>query len=87
MNESQILTARSIIGDKVRNAEGVELGEITEILINSDTAKVEYGVLSFGGFLGVGNKNIAVPYEAFTLKNDEGYFVLNVDQETLENAT
>jgi len=87
MNESHIIGSRSIIGDKVRSTEGDDLGEIKELLIDSETGRIEYGVLSFGGFMGMGEKQIAVPFESFIYQEDDKYFELNVDKEVLENAS
>lgn len=87
MNEQNILATRSVIGDKVKTTEGEDLGEIKELLMDSETGKVEYGVLSFGGFMGVGNKQIAIPFESLIFHEDEKCFELNVDKEVLENAS
>jgi sporulation protein YlmC with PRC-barrel domain len=87
MNESNILAAKSIIGDKVRNNEGEDLGSVKELLIDPQSGKVEYGVISYGGLMGMGTKEIAVPYEAFTPIKENDYFILNVDRETFENAS
>jgi len=86
MGEASIFRTGTIIGDKVKNYEGIELGELKDLLIDTETGKIEYGVLGFGGFMGVGEKEIAVPFEAFVLKEGENYFLLNVDRETLETA-
>ncbi len=86
MSEASIYRTGTIIGDKVRNYEGVELGELKDLLIDTETGKIEYGVLSFGGFMGVGEKEVAVPFEAFVLKEGESFFLLNVDKETLDTA-
>jgi sporulation protein YlmC with PRC-barrel domain len=87
MNESHIVNSRSIIGDKVKSTDGDDLGEIKELLIDSETGKIEYGVLSFGGFMGVGEKQIAVPFESYMFNEDEKYFELNVDKEVLQTAS
>src|SRR5687767_7273246 len=87
MNESHIINTRSIIGDKVKSTDGVDLGEIKELLMDSESGKVEYGVLTFGGFMGVGGKQIAVPFESFMYHEEGQYFELNVDREVLENTS
>jgi sporulation protein YlmC with PRC-barrel domain len=87
MNEQHIIGSRSIIGDKVKSTDGFDLGEIKELLIDSESGKIEYGVLSFGGFMGVGDKPIAVPFESLVFHEDDKYFELNVDKEVLENAS
>src|SRR5690606_9476289 len=55
------LTASSIIGDSVENRKGETLGKIEELMVNVDTGKIEYAVLTAGGLLGVGKKLFAIP--------------------------
>lgn len=80
------LSATSLIGDDVRNANGDDLGKIEDLMINTATGKVEYAVLSFGGFLGIGDKLFAVPLEAMSVDTDDKCLVLNETKERLENA-
>ena len=62
----RVLSASTIEGDSVRNSAGEDLGRIEHIMIDIPTGRVAYAVLSFGGFLGIGNKLFAVPWEALT---------------------
>jgi surface antigen len=55
-------------------------------MIDIPTGRVAYAVLSFGGFLGMGNKLFAVPWHAFTIDEENKEFVLDVDKKVLENA-
>ena len=82
----RVLSAGTLAGDRVRNAAGDDLGKIEEIMIDIPSGRVAYAVLSFGGFLGMGNKLFAVPWNALTVDEDEHQFVLNVDKQVLENA-
>lgn len=84
--EPQVLSATTIIGDKVINAQGEHLGEIKELMIDLDLGRVAYAVLSFGGVLGMGEKLFAVPFQALQLRPDRHEFVLNVDKEKLKKA-
>jgi sporulation protein YlmC with PRC-barrel domain len=68
------------------NSAGEDLGKIEEIMIDVPTGRVAYAVLSFGGFLGMGDKLFALPWDALKLNEDEHEFILNVDKATLENA-
>jgi sporulation protein YlmC with PRC-barrel domain len=81
-----VLAASTLAGDSVRNAAGEDLGKIDEIMIDIPSGRVAYAVLSFGGFLGVGDKLFAVPWRALRVDEDEKCFVLNVDKRTIENA-
>jgi len=74
------------MSDKVVNPERETLGDVKEIMIDLNEGRIAYVVLSFGGFLGMGDKLFAVPWEALTLDTDEHVFILNVDKERLENA-
>lgn len=80
------LSATSIIGDDVVNARGDELGTIEDLMIDCTTAAVCYAVLSFGGFLGIGDKYFAVPLEAMRLDPENERFVLDETRERLEAA-
>jgi sporulation protein YlmC with PRC-barrel domain len=82
----QVLSATTMIGDEVKNADGESLGKIEEIMIDRTNGHVAYAVLSFGGFLGVGNKLFAVPWNSLTLNAPDHSFRLDVDKERLENA-
>jgi sporulation protein YlmC with PRC-barrel domain len=84
--EPQVLSATTIIGDKVINPQGEHLGEIKELMIDLDLGRVAYAVLSFGGVLGMGEKLFAIPFQALQLRPDRHEFVLNVDKEKLKNA-
>ncbi|HKY54180.1 MAG TPA: PRC-barrel domain-containing protein [Anaerolineales bacterium] len=81
-----VLPATTLIGDKVINTAGEQLGTLKELMIDLDGGLIAYAVLSFGGILGMGNKLFAIPWEAFTIDTDNHTLILNVDKEVLENA-
>lgn len=80
------LTALSIIGDKVRNDQDEHLGEIKDIMIDITTGKIEYFVIEFGGFLGIGIKYFAIPFALLQVDPDKKTFIFNQKKETLEKA-
>lgn len=81
-----VISAGTVKGDKIRNAKGEDLGDLKELMIDTDTGRIAYAVISFGGFLGLGDKLFAVPWEALTLDTENHAFILNVSKEKLENA-
>ena len=81
-----LLSASSLIGNDVENPQGEDLGTIKDLMIDTGTGQVEYYVLSFGGFLGMGNKLLAIPPQAISIDTEEEECVLNVDKETLKDA-
>jgi hypothetical protein len=81
-----LMGADTLIGDSVVNAQEEDLGDIKEIMLDMRTGQVAYAVLSFGGFLGMGEKLFAVPWQALHLDTVNKRFVLDVDKQRLQNA-
>jgi sporulation protein YlmC with PRC-barrel domain len=82
----RVLSASTLEGDAVRNSAGEDLGTVDEIMIDIASGQVAYAVLSFGGFLRMGNKLFAVPWSALSVDEDEKCIILDVDKRTLETA-
>src|SRR5437764_12491548 len=82
----EVMDAATLIGDKVVNANDDDLGKIEAIMLDVQTGRIAYAVLSFGGFLGMGTKLFALPWSALTLDTDEKQFILDVPKDKLENA-
>jgi sporulation protein YlmC with PRC-barrel domain len=81
-----VLSASTLKGNDVVNRRGEDLGKIEDLMIDLETGRIAYAVLSFGGFLGMGDKLFAIPWEALTVDTAEKRFVLNVNKELLERA-
>ncbi len=81
-----LMGANTLIGNDVYNHKEEDLGDIKEIMLDMRSGKVAYAVLSFGGFLGVGEKLFAVPWNALTLDTINERFILNVEKTRLESA-
>jgi sporulation protein YlmC with PRC-barrel domain len=86
LQEPTVLAASKIIGDRVRNAAGEDLGKIEDLMVDLERGRIGYAVLSFGGFLGMGDKLFAIPWSALTRRHEDETFMLNVDKEVLERA-
>ena len=86
MNYRRTMSCSSLTGDKVYNTMNEDLGKIEDIMIDVETGRVSYAVLSFGGFLGLGDKLFAIPWTALRLDEERKCFVLDVDKKTLESA-
>ena len=81
-----VLSAGTLTGDRVRNRENEDLGKIEDIMLDVGSSRIAYAVLSFGGFLGMGDKHFAIPWDALELDTANEGFILNVDKQTLEDA-
>jgi sporulation protein YlmC with PRC-barrel domain len=75
------LTAKSIINDPVYNTDGESIGTIREIMINVNTGRIDYLVVSFGGIFGFGAKLFAIAMSEF--KINEAFKALIIDRPTL----
>jgi sporulation protein YlmC with PRC-barrel domain len=85
-NIKTVMSASSLKGNKVMNSAGEDLGNIEDFMIDLKSGCLTYAVLSFGGFLGMGDKLFAIPMEAFSLDEDNQCFILNVSKDKLKNA-
>lgn len=84
--DTKVLSASSMMGDKVVNSKGENLGDIKELMIDLDSGRVAYAVLSFGGMLGMGDKLFAIPFKSLQLRPDHKDFLLDIDKDRLKNA-
>ena len=80
--------ASGFIGMDIRNQSGEQLGHIKDLVFDLKTERVSYAVMSTApkALLGINEKLLAVPLNAFTLSPDEKYLVLNADKAKVEAA-
>lgn len=81
-----VMAASTLDGDKVMSSDGDDVGKIKEIMLDVYTGRIAYAVMSSGGFLGIGDKLLAIPWNALTLDTDRKCFLLSVSSETVKNA-
>jgi len=84
-------TARLIASDKVegtavRRPDGTKLGSIKRVMIDKLTGKVAYAVMTFGGFLGIGDEYRALPWSMLRYNPELDAYELNVTEDQLRNA-
>jgi len=83
---SNLKKASELIGTKVENPNGDNLGQIEDVVLDTNNGRVAYAVLSFGGFLGIGDKLFAIPWQALRENPEKKICLLAVDKETLKSA-
>ena len=85
-----IMDSAKIVGCKVENLKGENLGKIESLMLDVGEGRILYAVLSFGGFLGMGDKLFPVPVDALSFRaNEKGNLercVVDIDKETLKKA-
>lgn len=82
----EIMAAATLTGETVNSTNGEALGKIEAIMLDVRSGRIAYAVLSFGGFLGVGEKLFAIPWSALVLDTHARCFILDVSKEKLERA-
>jgi sporulation protein YlmC with PRC-barrel domain len=85
-NYRRTLGARTLVGDPVVDREGQAIGRIEELMVDVATGRVAYAVLSFGGFLGIGDKLFAIPWSQLVVDESRKRFVIDVAKDTLKTA-
>jgi len=80
------LTASSLQGDRVVNPSGEHLGEIKDIMLDLEAGKIDYMIIEFGGFLGLGVKYFAIPLRLLVLDPANKRFIFDQKRNVLEKA-
>jgi sporulation protein YlmC with PRC-barrel domain len=80
------LTASSLSGDKIVNSAEEHLGEIKDVMLDLQTGTIDYFIIEFGGFLGIGVKYFAIPLRLLKLDASNRRFIFNQSRDVLEKA-
>lgn len=80
------IRASQVSGTNVYNAEGEHLGHIEDIVMSKVEGKAAYAIMSFGGFLGVGERYHPLPWQSLSYDTAKDGYVVNVSREQLESA-
>lgn len=86
--EKHVVRASQLIGHNVQNASGDTVGEINDVVLDPSDGQIRYIAFSAGGFLGLGEKYFAVPWESFQWRQDQKQekIILNVEKSAFQNA-
>jgi hypothetical protein len=81
-----LIASDRVEGTEVRRPKGDKVGAIERLMIDKVTGKVAYAVLSFGGFLGMGNKHLPIPWELLNYNTVLDAYELDIAENVLRNA-
>jgi hypothetical protein len=81
-----LISADKVIGTAVYNAAGGNLGTIHDLMVDKRSGHVAYAVMSFGGFLGIGEKYHPLPWNALTYDDAKGGYNIDLTSEQLKSA-
>lgn len=81
-----LISSRKVEGTAVYNRQGESLGTIDHVMIDKFTGQVAYSVMSFGGFLGIGEKYHPLPWQVLDYDVTKGGYIIECDKRALEKA-
>jgi PRC-barrel domain len=83
---STLIAANKVEGTDVFNGGGDRVGSIHDLMIDKQSGQVAYAIMSFGGFLGVGNSYHPLPWSLLRYNTNLGGYVVNIEENQLEDA-
>ena len=82
----KLIASNKVEGTAVYNRKGERLGTVENFMVGRRSGQVAYAVLSFGGFLGVGEGHHPLPWNALTYDTSLGGYVVDLDKDQLSKA-
>ena len=81
-----MLRADELIGRDIRNMENEDLGEVDDVVVATSDAGTSYAIVAYGGFLGIGEEQVAVPLSSLRLTESRDVLVLDISEDAFEAA-
>ena len=82
----KLIASNKVEGTAVCNRQGERLGTVYNFMVGKRSGQVAYAVMSFGGFLGMGESYHPLPWNALTYDTSKGGYVVDLDKDRLSNA-
>jgi sporulation protein YlmC with PRC-barrel domain len=82
----RLIAASKVNGTNVYNRAGEKLGSVYDVMLDKRSGKADYAIMSFGGFLGIGDSYHPLPWDQLTYDTNMGGYVVNLDRARLEGA-
>ena len=83
---AELIAAEKVTGTTVYNSAGDNLGTIHDLMIDKRAGRVAYAVMSFGGFLGIGEKYHPLPWNVLTYDESKGGYNIDLTSDQLRSA-
>lgn len=84
--QNRLIASNRVEGTTVYGRDGQKVGTVHSFIVDKLSGQVAYAVLSFGGFLGLGQKYHPLPWGSLTYDLDREGYVVNVDKAMLEGS-
>src|SRR6202521_5455488 len=82
----RLISSDKVVGTAVYNRLGEHLGSVYGLMIDKQTGQVAYAVMSFGGFLGIGESYHPVPWRVLKYDLTQVGYIVDLDRRRLEGA-
>ena len=83
---NRLIASDKVEGTAVYNRQGERLGSVYNFMVDKRSGQVEYAVMSFGGFLGIGDSYHPLPWKALKYDTSMGGYVVDLDRNRLQRA-
>ncbi|MFM7027537.1 MAG: PRC-barrel domain-containing protein [Chakrabartia sp.] len=70
----------------IYDQSGTRLGKVTEVMLDMTSGQIEFAVISFGGFLGLGQKYHPLPFQLLHLRDPGDGFIVNADTALIDGS-
>jgi len=81
-----LIGSDKVEGTAVYGADSQKIGSIERVMIDKVSGKVSYAVLSFGGFLGIGEDHYPLPWQSLKYDTRLGGYVTGITESQLKDA-
>jgi PRC-barrel domain len=81
-----LISAGKVQGTPVYNTQGESLGEVEDVMIDKRSGKIAYAVMSFGGFLGLGNDYHPLLWNTLKYDTRQDGYIVGLTKQQLEAA-
>ena len=83
---NRLIASNKVEGTAVYNRQGERLGSVYNFMVDKRSGQVEYAVMRFGGFLGIGDSYHPLPWKSLTYDTSQGGYVVDLDKTRLQGA-
>src|SRR2546430_1563339 len=83
---SSLIASDGVEGTAVYDVHGKRIGKVERLMIDKLTGRIAYAILSFGGFLGIGEDHYPIPWSMLTYNEKPDGFQVDITEEQLKNA-
>lgn len=80
------IRATKVVGTKVQDTSGRKIGQVEDIILDKQSNRIMFAVLSFGGFLGMAEKYHPLPWASLTYDENQNAYVVNYSKDQLQAA-